>query len=63
MTKPLSDAQAEFIRSNGERGSARGLTVRGLVGYRWGCDPSFGYVIFPSALTALANYDAKKVAA
>ena len=62
MTKAISDAQALFIRTNGFEGSARGLVARGLVTYRWGCDPSFGYKVLPAGLAALAAYDAKQQA-
>lgn len=35
-----------YIRDGGEkRGTPHGLVQRGLIAYKWGTDPSFGYNI------------------
>jgi hypothetical protein len=58
LTKP----QAIFI-FNQEKfqcmkgGSSRGLIKKGLIHYRWGCDPSYGYIITNEARKAFNEYN------
>jgi hypothetical protein len=46
----LTKAQREALISDGVKGNRRGLVARGLFRYRWGNDPSFGYVTTPLGL-------------
>lgn len=57
--KALSVAQLKFLATEGKEGRPHGLVRRNLISYRWGRDPSFGYVFSPkvtaAALLALAE--------
>lgn len=50
MLKPLNHAQADFLRHVAGAApvpgmTSRGLVSRGLLAYKWGRDPSFGYTL------------------
>ena len=57
----LTKAQAIFIFNSVKMecmtgGSSRGLVKKGLIHYRWGCDPSYGYIITNKAKKAFNEY-------
>lgn len=61
MAKPLTHEQYNALRHEagrmvpaGERMNHRGLVQRGLLAYRWGRDPSHGYVMTGEGKRTLA---------
>ena len=53
IAKRLTKAQREHLVDR--TGTARGLVQRGLLCYRWGNDPSFGYNLTPLGITVRAH--------
>jgi len=51
----LTEAQAAFL-INPRNGSSRGLVRKGCLSYRWGCDPSYGYVVTDLGKRSLARW-------
>jgi hypothetical protein len=53
----LTKAQRDYILTDGREGSPRGLVRRGLLRYRWGTNPSFGYVSSEKARAVRAELE------
>jgi len=54
----LTHAQAAFLSNKG--GSSRGLVRKECLAYRWGNNPSFGYVVTDLGNRSLAAYLAER---
>lgn len=55
----LTDAQAAYLQDP-RTGSPRGLVRKGCLYYRWGNNPSFGYVVSDLGKQMLAAYLAER---
>ena len=56
----LTPAQAAYLKSmrdGGSGGRPHGLVAKGLLAYRWGCSPSFGYTMTNAGRKALEQYE------
>jgi hypothetical protein len=54
-TVKLTEAQAAYL-ANPRNGSPRGLVRKGCLAYRWGTNPSYGYVVTALGKRSLEAY-------